>query len=56
MGRGSVQGQVVGVCGCGNEFSDFIKCGEFRNWMTIWIDSQEGICFMELFELSVSCP
>jgi hypothetical protein len=52
---GSVQGQVVDVCKCGNEFSDFIKCGEFRDWTRTWIASQEGIFFMEFVERSVSC-
>jgi hypothetical protein len=28
---GSVQGQVVGCCECGNEPSGSIKCGEFVN-------------------------
>jgi hypothetical protein len=26
---GSIQGQVAGICECGNEPSGSIKCGEF---------------------------
>ena len=29
----SGQGQVAGICECGNEHSGTIKCGEFLDWL-----------------------
>jgi hypothetical protein len=39
---------VAGSCEHGNEPSGSIKCGEFLDWLSILLASQEGLCFMEL--------
>jgi hypothetical protein len=39
---------VAGSCGHGNEPSDTIKCGEFLDWLSVLLASQEGLCSMEL--------
>jgi hypothetical protein len=39
---------VAGYCEHGNEPSGSIKCGEFLDWPSVLLASQEGLCFMEL--------
>jgi hypothetical protein len=39
---------VAGCCEHGNEPSVSIKCGEFLDWLSILVTSQEGLCSMEL--------
>jgi hypothetical protein len=39
---------VAGSCEHGNEPSASIKCGEFLDWLSVLLASQEGLCSMEL--------
>jgi hypothetical protein len=39
---------VAGSCEHGNEPSGSIECGEFLDWLSILVASQEGLCSMEL--------
>jgi hypothetical protein len=39
---------VVGSCEHGNEPSCSIKCGEFLDYLSVLLASQEGLCSMEL--------
>jgi hypothetical protein len=39
---------VAGSCEHGNEPSVSIKCGEFLDWLSVLLGSQEGLCSMEL--------
>jgi hypothetical protein len=39
---------VAGSCEHGNESSGSIKCGEFLDWLSVLLASQEGLCSMEL--------
>jgi hypothetical protein len=39
---------VAGSCEHGNETSGSIKCGEFLDYLSILLASEEGLCFMEL--------
>jgi hypothetical protein len=40
--------QVAGSCEHGNEPSGSIKCGEFLDYLSLLLASQEGLCSMEL--------
>jgi hypothetical protein len=42
---------VVGSCEDGNEPSDSIKAGEFLDWLSLLLASQEGLCSLELVML-----
>jgi hypothetical protein len=39
---------VAGSFEHGNEPSGSIKCGEFFDWLSVLLASQEGLCSMEL--------
>jgi hypothetical protein len=39
---------VAGSCEHGNEPSGSIKCGEFLDYLSVLLASQEGLCSMEL--------
>jgi hypothetical protein len=39
---------VAGSCEHGNEPSGSIKCGEFLDYLSVLLASQEGPCSMEL--------
>jgi hypothetical protein len=39
---------VAGSYEHGNEPSGSIKCGEFLDWLSIFLVSKEGLCSMEL--------
>jgi hypothetical protein len=39
---------VAGSCEHGDEPSGSIECGEFLDWLSVLVASQEGICSMEL--------
>jgi hypothetical protein len=39
---------MAGSCEHGNELSGYIKCGEFLDWLSVFLASQEGLCSMEL--------
>jgi hypothetical protein len=45
---------VVGSCEHGNEPSGSIKCGEFLDYLSVLLASQEGLCSMELVRRLVS--
>jgi len=45
---GSGLEQIVGCCEWDNEPSVLIKCEEFVDWLRTCLDSQEGLCSMEL--------
>jgi hypothetical protein len=40
---------VAGSCEHGDEPSGSIECGEFLDWLSILLASQEGLYSMELF-------
>jgi hypothetical protein len=39
---------VAGCCEYGDEPSGSIKCGEFLDWLSVLLASQEGLFSMEL--------
>jgi hypothetical protein len=39
---------VVGSCEHDDEPSDSMECGEFLDWLSVLVASQEGLCSMEL--------
>jgi hypothetical protein len=39
---------VAGSCEYGNEPSGSIECGEFHDWLSVLLASQERLCSMEL--------
>jgi hypothetical protein len=39
---------VAGSCEHDNEPSGSIKCGEFLDYLSVLVDSKEGLCSMEL--------
>jgi hypothetical protein len=39
---------VAGSCEHGNEPSGSIKCGEFLDWLSVLLASEEELCFLEL--------
>jgi hypothetical protein len=39
---------VAGSCEHGDKPSGFIKCGEFLDYLSVLLASQEGLCSMEL--------
>jgi hypothetical protein len=39
---------VAGSCEHGNEPSGSIKCGEFLDYLSVLLASQEGLCSMEI--------
>jgi hypothetical protein len=39
---------VANSCEQGDEPSCSIKCGEFLDWLSVLLASQEGLCSMEL--------
>jgi hypothetical protein len=39
---------VAGSCEHGNGPSGSIKFGEFLDWLSVLLVSQEGLCFVEL--------
>jgi hypothetical protein len=39
---------VASSCEHGDELSGSIKCGEFPDYLSVLVDSQEGLCSMEL--------
>jgi hypothetical protein len=39
---------VAGCCEHGDEPSGSIKCGEFPDYLSVLLASQEGLCSMEL--------
>jgi hypothetical protein len=39
---------VAGFCEHGNEPSVSIKCGEFLDWLSVLLASQEGLCSLEV--------
>jgi hypothetical protein len=41
-------GQVARSCEHGDEPSGSIKCGEFLDYLSVHLASQEGLCSMEL--------
>jgi hypothetical protein len=43
---------VAGSCEHGNEPSGSIKCGEFLDWLSVLLASQEGLCSMELVKVN----
>jgi hypothetical protein len=44
---------VVGSCEHGNEPSGSIKCGEFLDYLSVLLASQEGLCSMELVSFAI---
>jgi hypothetical protein len=40
---------VAGFCEHGDEPSGSIECGEFRDWLSVLLSFQEGLCSMEFF-------
>jgi hypothetical protein len=40
---------VASSCEHGDEPSGSIKCGEFLDWLSVLLASQEGLCSMEFF-------
>jgi hypothetical protein len=45
---------VAGSCENGNEPSGSIKCGEFLDYLSVLLASQEGLCSMELVSYNFS--
>jgi hypothetical protein len=45
---------VAGCCEHDDEPSGSIKCGEFLDYLSVLLASQEGFCSMELVSLLVS--
>ena len=45
---GSGQGQASGFSESDSEILDWIKCGEFIDWVRKWA-FREKLCFLELF-------
>jgi hypothetical protein len=40
---------VAGFCEHGNEPPGSIKFGEFPDWLSVLLASQEGLCSMDLY-------